>query len=154
MYIRSDENENENTRSRIHAFHFQFRLPLWFLGAKQLGISNVSPPNYSIIPPHRGLFSFHLSPDDNHQYIFCLITPTRTLCHCFPTSILSLRRLPYIPISALVQPPATSWLSIDDEVFAPLGKTREVLHLLRHLPYLEGEQRNIAYDTKVITFHV
>ncbi|KAL8788605.1 MAG: hypothetical protein Q9195_007200 [Heterodermia aff. obscurata] len=64
-----------------------------------------------------------------------------------------LTRLPYIPISAVVHPPTTGWLSIDDDVFAPLGKTQEVLHLLRHLPYLEGEQWNIAYDTKVIPYH-
>ncbi|KAL8738010.1 MAG: hypothetical protein Q9181_001149 [Wetmoreana brouardii] len=61
--------------------------------------------------------------------------------------------LPYIPPSAVLHPPSTGWSSIDHNVFSSLGKTQEVLNLLRHLPYLEGEHWNIAYDTKVIPYN-
>ena len=64
-----------------------------------------------------------------------------------------LTTLPYIPSSALVYPPPTGWPSIDDDVFAPLGKTPEVLNLLRHLPYFEGGEWRITHDTTVLPYH-
>ncbi|CAL8579650.1 hypothetical protein XPA_005384 [Xanthoria parietina] len=64
-----------------------------------------------------------------------------------------LTTLPYIPASALQHPPPNGWPSITDDAFSPLGKTPEVLHLLRHLPYLEDVDWNIAYDTKVTAYN-
>ena len=64
-----------------------------------------------------------------------------------------LTELAYIPPSAVLHPPATGWPSIDDIVFSPLGKNHRVLDLLRYLPYLDGEDWNIAYDTKVIPYN-
>ncbi|KAI1876167.1 uncharacterized protein JN550_001663 [Neoarthrinium moseri] len=41
----------------------------------------------------------------------------------------------YLSESEVLQSPASGWPSINAEDFGPLGKTPEVLDLLRHLPY-------------------
>ncbi|KAI4195797.1 MAG: hypothetical protein LQ350_006991 [Teloschistes chrysophthalmus] len=64
-----------------------------------------------------------------------------------------LTSLPYIPTSVLQHAPSTCWPSITIDAFAPLGKTPEVLELLRHLLYIGDHDWNIAYDTKVIRYN-
>ena len=71
----------------------------------------------------------------------------------FSAFYLFLTELPYIPSSAVCHPPTAGWPSIDEVTFSHLGKNQQVLKLLRHLPYLDGEDWNIAYDTKVIPYN-
>ncbi|KAI1390260.1 uncharacterized protein F4822DRAFT_401363 [Hypoxylon trugodes] len=42
----------------------------------------------------------------------------------------------YLPESAIVEPPPEGWPTITKEKFSPLGKSDEVIELLRHLPYI------------------
>ncbi|KAH9895339.1 hypothetical protein F4778DRAFT_746386 [Xylariomycetidae sp. FL2044] len=58
--------------------------------------------------------------------------------------------------SEILEPPETGWPSINAENFAPLGKTNEVLELLRHLPYIRrwngGSQSQGAPDACFVDY--
>lgn len=45
-------------------------------------------------------------------------------------------RLPYLQSEWIVRPPKNGWPNITPETFKPLHKTREVIDLLAHLPYI------------------
>jgi hypothetical protein len=47
-----------------------------------------------------------------------------------------LARLPWLEPSDILEPPADGWPNISCDNFAPLGKNRTVIDLLKHLPYL------------------
>jgi hypothetical protein len=68
-------------------------------------------------------------------------------------------KLPHIEPSDLLYPPPEGWSTITQSNFAPLKKSREVIELLRHLPYLKtspgqhrGEESIVAWDTKPIDY--
>lgn len=42
----------------------------------------------------------------------------------------------YLPTSAVIEPPPDGWPTITADSLRPLGKTDEVIALLRHLPYI------------------
>jgi hypothetical protein len=42
----------------------------------------------------------------------------------------------YLPESSVLEPPPSGWPNITSESLRPLGKTEEVVALLRHLPYI------------------
>jgi hypothetical protein len=53
-------------------------------------------------------------------------------------SFLSL--LPWLDPSDILEPPASGWPNINNDNFAPLHKTKVVVELLKHLPYLNMDQ--------------
>lgn len=69
----------------------------------------------------------------------------------------ALSQLPFIDESDILYPPSGGWPNITEENFAPLGKTPEVIALLKRLPYLrnknnEGKEYIIAFHTFVIDY--
>lgn len=64
--------------------------------------------------------------------------------------------LPYVEPSALVLPPKDGWSGVNAEELDRRGKTKEVVELLRHLPYLRrptvGKRWMIGPDTVVIAY--
>lgn len=45
----------------------------------------------------------------------------------------------YLPDSVIVEPPEGGWPEVNQDNLGYLGKTDEVIDLLRHLPYIRGE---------------
>ena len=46
----------------------------------------------------------------------------------------------YLPASRLKYPPPGGWPELTDDFLAPLNKNGVVTDLIRHLPYVEGEE--------------
>ncbi|KAI1859898.1 uncharacterized protein JN550_011817 [Neoarthrinium moseri] len=61
---------------------------------------------------------------------------------------------PYLPPSSIIEPPEGSWPQITKESIGHLGKTDEVIELLRHLPYIrddgENETPEVAPGTRFV----
>jgi hypothetical protein len=51
----------------------------------------------------------------------------------------ALSKLPYVEEVDILCPPPSGWPNITKENFSPLGKTDEVIDLLKRLPYLRGD---------------
>jgi hypothetical protein len=61
-----------------------------------------------------------------------------------------------IPDSAILTPPASGWPDVNSTTLSGLGKTEEVIDLLRHLPYISQDldgNRKIAYKTSTIQYN-
>ncbi|KAI1324349.1 hypothetical protein F5Y16DRAFT_308074 [Xylariaceae sp. FL0255] len=56
----------------------------------------------------------------------------------------------YLPSEFILHPPQSGWPSITQETMAGIGKTDEVINLLRHLPYIED--RHAAHGAAFCTF--
>ncbi|KAI8299822.1 hypothetical protein K4K59_001914 [Colletotrichum sp. SAR11_240] len=54
--------------------------------------------------------------------------------------------------TALEYPPANGWPQITQESFASLGKTHDVIELLRHIPYFADDEIEILASTKPRSF--
>lgn len=48
----------------------------------------------------------------------------------------------YLPPSSIIEPPEGGWPDVTQENLADLGKTDEVIDLLRHLPYIRDDGEN------------
>lgn len=60
-----------------------------------------------------------------------------------------LTKMPYIDASEVLYPPTGGWPNINEENFAALGKSKKVIQLLKHLPYIKmaGHEYVVAPDT-------
>lgn len=65
-------------------------------------------------------------------------------------------RHPYLNDTALKIPPSSGWETIDSVALRGLGKSEAVIKLLRHLPYLEANERCekllVQYETVAIAY--
>jgi hypothetical protein len=50
----------------------------------------------------------------------------------------------YLKESDVIEPPEGGWPSITPDVLREMGKTEEVISLLRHLPYIRGDVADLA----------
>lgn len=58
--------------------------------------------------------------------------------------------LPSLPPEYIWEPPTGGWPEINGNSLASLGKNRDVINLLRHIPYINDIQ--IAFQTTVIDY--
>jgi hypothetical protein len=63
---------------------------------------------------------------------------------------------PHLDDAALETPPISGWETVDSDALRELGKSEEVIELLRHLPYLEADGRYekllVQYETVAIAY--
>jgi hypothetical protein len=63
---------------------------------------------------------------------------------------------PHLDDAALKTPPISGWETVDSDALRELGKSEEVIELLRHLPYLEADGRYekllVQYETVAIAY--
>lgn len=64
---------------------------------------------------------------------------------------------PYLDDSALKLPPPSGWDGVDTAALRELGKTDQVVDLLKHLPYLEDESNDtvlVYVETTSVAYHL
>lgn len=58
--------------------------------------------------------------------------------------------LPSLPPEYIWEPPSSGWSEISSASLSHLGKNRDVIDLLRHIPYINDTQ--VAFETTVVDY--